>query len=76
MWTCLVAIIDLAIFAFAMQFLLLSYGRIGKPKGPDRRYDAWVKRWSGIYKVLGYGLMIVSVLLGLALLSALLAIRR
>jgi hypothetical protein len=76
MWTYLVALIDLAIFAIAVQFLLLSYGLIGKPKGPDRRYDAWVKKWSGIYKALGYGLIIASVLQGLALLSALLEIRR
>jgi hypothetical protein len=53
---------DLALFALGVYFLLLVYRRIGKPEGVDSAYDAGYGRWSGTYKWLGWGWVVLSLL--------------
>jgi hypothetical protein len=50
----------LPLLAFGVYCLLLGYRRIGKPEGADPKYDAWYKQWSGTYKLLGWGWIVLS----------------
>jgi hypothetical protein len=53
---------DLALFAFGVYCLLFAYQLVGKPRGSDPVYDARHDRSSGLYKVLGWGWVVVSIL--------------
>jgi len=55
MWTSLSLLANLVSFALGVYYLLLLYRRIGKPEGADPEYDAGYRRWSGTYKLLGWG---------------------
>jgi hypothetical protein len=59
MWWLLSLLSDLVLMAFGVFYLLLAYRRIGKPEGADPKYDAWLKQRSGLYKVLGWGWVVV-----------------
>ena len=48
-------------FALGVYYLLLLYRRIGKPEGADPEYDAGYRRWSGTYKLLGWGRVAFSI---------------
>jgi hypothetical protein len=53
---------DLALLALGVYYLLLVYRRIGKPEGADPEYDAGYRRWSGTYRLLGWGWVAPSIL--------------
>ena len=55
MWISLSLLANLVSFALGVYYLLLLYRRIGKPEGADPEYDAGYRRWSGTYKLLGWG---------------------
>jgi hypothetical protein len=53
---------SLASLVFGVFCLLLGYRWIGRPEGADPRYDARYRQWGGIYKVLGWGWVVIALL--------------
>ena len=49
-------------FLFWLWLLLLAYRVVGKPRGQDPKYDAFIEYWSGTLKFLGLLGIIVLVL--------------
>jgi hypothetical protein len=62
MWALLRLLLTLACLAYGVFCLLLGYRRIGKPEGADPKYDAWYRQWSGSYKLLGWGWIVLLML--------------
>jgi hypothetical protein len=46
-------ICTIAIGLWAAWLMLLAYRVVGKPAGQDASYDAYIKYWSGTFKVIG-----------------------
>ena len=61
MWTSLALLANLVSFALGVYYLLLLYRRIGKPEGADPEYNTGYRRWSGTYKLLGWGWVAFSI---------------
>lgn len=61
MWTSLSLLANLVLFALGVYYRLPGYRRIGKPEGADPGYDANYRRWSGTYKLLGWGWVAFSI---------------
>ena len=73
MWWFLSLLGDLALMVYAVYCLLLAYRYIGKPEGADPKYDSWFKQWSGTYKLLGWGGVVLMTFGLIGSLAALLA---
>jgi hypothetical protein len=62
LWVLIRVVLDLGLLGFGVYCLLLAYRRIGKPEGVDPQYDAQFRFWSGTYKFLGWGWVVLSTL--------------
>jgi hypothetical protein len=38
---------------YMLWLVLLAYRVVGKPRGQDPKFDAWIEYWAGTFKVMG-----------------------
>ena len=50
----------MSLACYGVWLLLTAYRVVGKPSGVDEKYDAWHRQWAGTLKLVGWGIVVLT----------------